>query len=350
MDQRRQMLPETRSSNVTAALHLGLLIPLLVGGCGKSDDADEFRAGVPQHEDVTLAFPGAATAQSALTAGGVKIARAALLGDKAEMYSLTRAITASANGGTVATLALLGTITDFPATSVAANVAVWGPYTDPLSPNTWRLTVQRESAGQYAYVFEAKAKNTADSGFVTVLSGHHVVTNPTARRRLHVPAYGHGDFVLDWDAAQSLPEHDTNVGKAAFGYSRPDPLSGATIQVTFTQIRDEDTGMLVDAAYAYTEAPAAGGGFQFSVKKDAIKTTSALETLTVRSRWLQTGAGRSDAKFSGGDVGPTEATGNECWDANFRSVYQFNSYGDASKIWGLESACPFTPAEYSAGP
>jgi hypothetical protein len=120
--------------------------------------------------------------------------------------------------------------------------------------------------------------------------------------------------------------------------------------VAFTQIRDADTGMLVDAAYEYTEAPGAGGGFQFSVKKDAIQTTSALETLTVRSRWLQTGAGRSDAKFSGGDLGATEATGNECWDANFHSVYQTNSYGDPTKIWGIESACPFMPAEYSAVP
>ena len=140
--------------------------------------------------------------------------------------------------------------------------------------------------------------------------------SPTPRRAalLRRPAYGHGDFVLDWDAAQRLPEHDLNVGKAAFVYSRPSPTAQVDIGVTFTQIRDDDTGMLVDATYAYAETPGAGGSFQFSVIKDAIATSAALETVSVRSRWLQTGAGRSDVKLTGGDLGAAQATANECWD------------------------------------
>lgn len=333
-----------------AVTGLALALPVLAGACGKADDADEFRAGVPQHEDVSLAFPGADGAQAALTAGDVGTAQAALLREKAELYALTRAVTASVNGGTLKTLALLAAITDYPAASVAKNVAVWGPYTDALSPNTWRLTVQREAAGQFAYVFEAKDKNAADTGYVTVLSGHHVIANPAARRRLHLPAYGHGDFLIDWTAAQTLPEHDSNVGRAAFVYSRPSAQAEATIAVTFTQVKDSDTGMLIDATYAYAEVPGAGGHFQFGLKKDAVKTTSALETLTVRSRWLQTGAGRADVNFSGGDLGTTVGTGSECWDASFLSVYQTNSYGDASKVWGAETACAFTPAEYATTP
>lgn len=330
-------------------LHLGMSLALLAAAaCGSNDEADEFRAGVPQHEDVALAFPGTETASGALTASSSEPlpTRSALLQEKAEMYQLTRGITVTVNAATVATLALVRTITEFPPSSVTADGAVWGPHTQALSPNKWRLTVTRESRGHFAYVLEAKDKTASDAGYLVVLSGHHVVADPTARRLLRRPAYGHGDFVLDWDAAQRLPEHDSNVGRAAFVYSRPSPTAQVDIGVTFTQIRDDETGMLVDATYAYAETPGAGGSFQFSVIKDAIATSAALETVSVRSRWLQTGAGRSDVKLTGGDLGAAQATANECWDPQFLSTYRTNSYGDAAKIWGAESACAFMPADY----
>ena len=341
-----------RLSKVSALpfLYSALSLAGLGAGCGKLDDVDEFRAGVPQHEDVALLFPGGDSAQAALTATGTGVAQSALLNEKAEMYSMTRAITATVNGATLATLGLVKTITEFPPSSLGMDVAVWGPHTNALSPNTWRLTVTREAAGQFAYLMQAKAKTAADSEYLTILSGHHVVMDPGARRRVHLPSYGHGDFVVDWDAAQKLPEHDNNVGKAAFTYTRPSATAPATIDVVFTQIKDDETGMLVDATYGYTETPGAGGTFQFGVTKNAIATTAALETLSVRSRWMQTGTGRSDIKLSQGDLGTLEATSNECWDTNFLSVYRTNSYGDATKVWGAETSCAFATAEYATLP
>ena len=84
-----------------------------------------------------------------------------------------------------------------------------------------------------------------------------------------------------------------------------------------------------------------GGSFQFTVTKNEILTTAALETLTVRSRWHESGEGRSDAKLSGGDLA-APATANECWstgETGFLSVFMTNSYGDAAKIWGAEASC-----------
>ena len=94
-----------RLSKVSALpfLFSALSLAGLGAGCGKLDDVDEFRAGVPQHEDVALLFPGGDTAQSALTTTGTDVARSALLAEKAEMYSLTRGITATVNGATLAT-------------------------------------------------------------------------------------------------------------------------------------------------------------------------------------------------------------------------------------------------------
>ena len=93
-----------------------------------------------------------------------------------------------------------------------------------------------------------------------------------------------------------------------------------------------------------------GGTFDFKLTKDFITTTAALETMSIRSRWQESGAGRSDVMLTGGDLAtvPAPATASECWDSNFLSVYMTNSYGDATKLWGAESMCAFTPAMYSA--
>jgi len=333
---------------------LSLALVTTAGACAK-DDGDDFKDGVPQSQDVALVVPGNGANGSALTAAdGTTAVQGGLANQQADFYKLTRDVTVVVNTATVGVLALVKTVTNYPPSSVEMDTAVWGPYTDPLSPNTWRLTVNRVAKGQFHYVLEGKAKTADDTGYVTVLSGDHNLADPTAHRRLNVPDYGSGDFLLDWNAAQTLPEHDDNVGTAAFTYSRLSPTSPVTIAVTFTQVKDKDTGMLIDAGYAYTATPGQGGSFDFKLTKDFITTTAALETMSIHSRWQETGAGRSDVMISGGDVAATTATAqggataSECWDANFLSVYMTNSYGDPAKMWGAETSCAFTPAMYSA--
>src|SRR5262245_3622950 len=99
-----------------------------LAGCGLLD-ADEFRSGVPTREEVSLAVPGA-SASGALTADGER--QSALLGEKADTYVTTRAITGIVNTGTWAVLTLVRTIVDYPPTSVKGDTAVWGPHTEPL--------------------------------------------------------------------------------------------------------------------------------------------------------------------------------------------------------------------------
>jgi len=334
-------------------LTLGLALVTTAGACAK-DDGDDFKNGVPQSQDVALVVPGAGSGGSALTADGTTAIQGGLLGEQADFYKLTRDVTGVVNTATFSVLTLVKTVTNYPPTSVETDTAVWGPYTDPLSPNTWRLTVNRVAKGQFHYVLEGKAKTAGDTGYVTVLAGDHALADPAAHRRLNLPEYGHGNFLIDWNAAQTLPEHDDNVGTAAFTYSRDQATGNVAINVTFTQVKDrdkgKDTGMLIDAGYAYAAVPGMGGTFDFKLTKDFITTTAALETMSIRSRWQESGAGRSDVMLTGGDLAtvPAPATASECWDSNFLSVYMTNSYGDATKLWGAETMCAFTPAMYSA--
>lgn len=163
--------------------------------------------------------------------------------------------------------------------------------------------------------------------------------------------FGSGTFVLDFDASQTLPhEQSDDVGKIQVEYARVDPTANTAIDVTFTQVKDDETGMLVDAAYKYLKKPEQGGEFEFSINKNTDANTTQLEHMTIKSRWNSDGAGRADVKATGGDINGA-ATANECWDSNFNSQFLTASWapGVAEYNYGDEqTSCVFTTAEYSS--
>src|SRR6185312_9301059 len=145
--------------------------------------------------------------------------------------------------------------------------------------------------------------------------------------------FGSGNFVIDWDAAATLPQHDQNVGQMAFTYARQSPTATVTNDVAFTNIYDNcdpstctTHGQIFDAVYAYAATPGSGGDLQYGATENFVITTAANETLSLHSRWMETGAGRTDVQVTGGDVGTAVDTSSECWDANFSSVYSATSY------------------------
>lgn len=319
---------------------VGVFGAAALAGCGRMD-GDEFREGVPRRDTVQLLVPGATA--GALTVEGE--VQSALLGERADTYVSTRAITAVVNGGTWAVLTLVKTIVDYPATSIEGDTAVWGPHTEALSPNTWRLTVTRVQANQFRWLLEAKAKVLPDSAFASIISGTHTAAIGLDGRPME--GFGSGSFLVDWDAAQKLPEHDDNVGKAAFVYSRPNPADAVAIDVDFTGIQDDKTGEIFNALYRYRSTPNMGGDLQYAADQDGVPgpgpTGTAKEHLTMHSRWQQDGAGRSDVQVTGGDLGATVVSGSECWDSNFASQYRNVPY-DGKGTWGEETSCAFVPA------
>jgi hypothetical protein len=240
----------------------------------------------------------------------------------------------------------------FPPSRVKGDIAQWGPYTDALSPNTWRLTVTRKAPHVFDYVFEARAKTADDSAFITILSGEHTAVVDAAGD--NVEGLGSGTFNVDWDAAQTLPEHDKTVGKAAFSYSRLTWSSQVGVNVDFNGIKDDNNAEIYDAKYRYAATPGQGGDFQYSANRDILPgpgpTGTAKELITVHSRWQETGTGRADVELSGGDspsATAAAATVNECWDTDFLSQYKNVSY-DPTLSWGQESSCSFPTADYSS--
>jgi hypothetical protein len=129
-----------------------------------------------------------------------------------------------------------------------------------------------------------------------------------------------------------------------------DNKSAATVDAPFRQVRDEqDATVRADADYRYAATPGQGGELNFKRSHDWYKpgsTTSQLEILTIKSRWQESGAGRSDVRLSGGDL-VGEATINECWNTDFARRFPRASH-DPRVGHGTEATdCVFTPAAYS---
>ncbi len=309
-------------------LLLGSMV-MLLAACG-ADKADAFRQGVPTSGDVALKVPG----QSGQPLTSVGTRRDGLEGQTSDFYKLTRGVTVFVNGGTAAVLNLVHRITQYPATTVAQDSAVWGPHTEALSPNTWKLTVTRTAPDTYRYALEGKGKTEADSAYRVVLSGSHVVIGDTL---------GTGTFLIDFDQNHQLPENDGNVGTVAVTYARPSLTATTQIDAQFTNVKDG--AQLVDAQYRYWTTPGQGGSLEFQLQKDFV-AGPGIESGQVRSRWLETGAGRADVQASGGDLaGPV--TINECWDSGFASRFLNTSYSPSAH-YGVATVCAFATAEYAS--
>ncbi|GHG82707.1 hypothetical protein [Comamonas sp. JC664] len=319
-----------------------LCAAVLFAGCDTAThEEDAFRDGLPSKQVVEMRSPSRSNGQ-ALTAFYGE-------GEQAEYYRATVAAAVTFNGGTVSVLNLIEDIVRHVPTSIEGDVAVWGPHTGALDAVTWKLTVTRTGANSYTWVLEGKGKNEADSAFVAFLSGSHTASVDANGERVR-GGYGAGEFLIDWDKAQTLPGVTRDdVGTAEIRYARAHASAEASVEADFRQVRDEERpGSRVDAVYRFQQEAGAGGTLDFAIRKniDTDPLRSALENLSIKSRWEATGAGRSDIKVSGGDLFG-EATLSECWDSNFLSAY-FTVSVNPALGYGAVSACGnFGTAVYS---
>ena len=147
-----------RSALVTTMGMLGAAFALV--GCGKNDGS-EFAGSTPTKDTVALVVPAASSTTAttgALSGGAVTVRQGALLGDTAKDYVLTATLAYVVNTATGAVLGLVKAITNYPPSSVDGDTGVWGPYTDPLSANTYRLTVTRQAPHVFGWKLDGRGR------------------------------------------------------------------------------------------------------------------------------------------------------------------------------------------------
>jgi hypothetical protein len=309
--------------------------------CQPPDAGSAFATGVPRQETVAMSVPGSSA--KALTVEG---STRALEGQTSEWYTITRAVSGTVNAGALAVGALVRLITNYPATTVTLDSAVWGPWQGPLDPVEWKVTITRVALHQYQYKFEGRDKHDPLAAFVTILSGVHTAGLDATGAEME--GFGAGSFTLDWNARATLPAPDDNVGTANYTYDHVGPATVVNISAKFRQVKDDkQPGKLVDVDYAYQQNPSAEGSMDFLYNVPALGT-SAGGLGKVRSRWLWSGAGRSDVTATTTDSTLTYNL-SECWDINYTSIYKSIPLSTSTTDnYGSEANCAFTTVEYSS--
>jgi hypothetical protein len=235
------------------------------------------------------------------------------VGQVAEYYGYTRGITRTLNGSSAWVLILIHSIVQFPVTTVEGNVYTWGPWAEGLDPAEYKLVVTALANGSFDYQLAGRPRNTTGA-FETVISGNAI---PGAN-----DAQGNGQLTIKYDLA-----------------ARALDLDAVSIE----------NGRPATAKYSYKDQADGSGDMVFGLRGNA-DAGAGLETLTLRSRWLASGAGRGDARITGGDVGSVELTASECWSSQFLRTYFIAAAGSLGGTEGNLADCAFATADLPARP
>jgi hypothetical protein len=252
---------------------------LLLSGCSGTATPDaELRQAVPSSEALSITMPTAQTIEAT-----------------AELWRVTRQTTDQMNGIIGSVLDLVHAIAAQPPTRASGDVAMWGPFTPPLSPITVRLVIERVAPDAHRYRLDARPKDSSDdAAFQVVLAG-----NATT---------GAGDFVVNRGVLHALdPAVHPDGGTVYASYQAL--AAGVSIRIHI-----DNAPMAGD--YLYDRSAAGDGDFRFAVRANLVGDDTLLEDGLVRSRWLASGAGRGDAHVHNGDAGAGLDI-SQCWDDNF---------------------------------
>jgi hypothetical protein len=302
---------------IKSLLAVAATCTLSLAACVKEDVPTDINRALPTAEQVSIKLPDKAA----------RTLDSQALGQLAPWYVATRGVTLTLNVGSAWVLTLIHAIVQTPATSISGNHYTWGPGSKALDPAEYKLDVTAEADGTYSYQLSGRNKAKANSQFEVVIDG---TADPRAGEDK-----GSGEFLVDFDAGKRVNPVDSGDGKGTMDVRYDLAKRHLDLAVMSTDAQNQPT----EVNYAYNETADGAGDMTFDVSANA-GGTGLLETVTLRSRWLATGAGRADARLGGGDLGTITVTASECWDSSFGRTFYKDS-NNFAPTEGLESACAF---------
>jgi hypothetical protein len=301
-----------------------LSLVFLLSACGLGQSGSDLRDVLPDDRiKVNLPTPGGAKGDGER--------------DWATFYLFTAEITEDINGMAGFVIGMVNRITlDYPPSYVneSESSATWGPWADTLDPVFTQLEVTHDlETDAYTWGFDQWPKDDA-TDVHRVIDGQ---VDPGATHEVNS-----GSFLVDFTQINELDPTEEATGTFEVDYDiRDDGVDGTAIFSDFGPTA-------LDASYAYWDSDEGDGNMDLTMQAD-IDGGGAMETLAIHSRWLATGAGRSDVSATGGDLGDLTFYVSECWSTSFERVYYTDSFkGGKGTVEGDVSACAYPEAEYSA--
>jgi hypothetical protein len=294
-------------------------------GCSvQKADTNEFEQALPAQGTVGVDGPDGARADSSTAAGMRGTLADGASSDPAFWYTFTRDVRDGVNAVTALVLVSVWVVVHTEPSEIDEDHAVFGPYKgDALDPARYRLTVTRIGEHHFRYVLAGQKKSGGD--YLNVLDG-----DGYSRASEH---HGDGQFVMDLTNAKLLDptRHANDSGTVTIVHDLPpdiDVRHDALPRTITATVNPEGEATLDIASIANADHT---GEIDLSAHADIDPShATALEDVTLVSRWQSTGAGRADIGISGGDLpaaGFASVTAVECWGSDFSRVYYTDSAG-----------------------
>jgi hypothetical protein len=296
---------------------------LALGACGNYSNEDlEFMNAVPARDDLTASIPP----------------KPISTGNEAELSAQTHDAVRGFNGMLDGVLALVEAVRSYEPTSRGRDeqkreTRTWGPIpatddaTGALNGWEWRFVMARETTPStvFDYRLELRPLGDPDAVWTAFIAGGFDAAVGVRR--------GNGHFLVDFKSLRELgypfKDEDRNLNSVALTYT----TATFPIQVSMMMAAVDGTTATVD----YAAQDDGSGSLTFTLIGDLIDLTPAIETLAITSRWLPSGAGRSDLVVQSGDGAGLRRT--QCWNDSFVATYENKAWAPADNF-GDPSLCP----------
>ncbi len=285
-------------------------------------ETNEFQEALPEQGSVNVDGPDAARADMSTAAGMRGTLADGASSEPAYWYTFTRDVRDGVNAVTAVVLVSVWVVVHTNPSELDDDHAVFGPYEgDALDPARYRLTVTRIGDHHFRYVLAGQEKSGGD--YLNVLDGDGYSRASDQ--------HGQGQFVLNLDNAKILDpsRHQNDSGTVTIVHDLPPNIGQVadalprTITATVSPAGEASLDITSNAHTDHT------GELDVTAHADIDPShMTALEDVTVVSRWQATGAGRADVGISGGDLpaaGLDSVNAVECWGTDFARVYYMDS-------------------------
>ncbi|MCK6528726.1 hypothetical protein L6R50_14590 [Myxococcota bacterium] len=260
-------------------------------------------------------------------------------------YTLTRQVSGDVNSLVTNWLEVIHDIVRLTPVAESEDSWAWGPFHQGeggLGPTTEYFFAERHPDGTYSYALMEAARADEDDGdaYVGIVAGKVLGGSGVED--------SFGWFAVDFTAAASMDPTRETVGQAVFAYDFTGTYTaewgGGPLVMSVLDDVSEVEGEGASGTYAYYRRPDGAGVLDLRVQED-IGASASEELWEIRSRWTADGAGRSDGRIAGGDLGATVVTLHDCWAETFTTVWYEDDSG-WNEPAGSESACAFADESF----
>jgi hypothetical protein len=295
----RHVLAVARASLLSGTLSL-------LAGCGNYSNEDlAYMAAIPAANDLHTDVP--MSALSIVTP---------------PLYQLTRDISGMLDGGTDQMLGLLDTLRTVSPTSRKGTKRYWGPVPDQSRPGwMWQVTIDRPNETTFTYQlgYLPSGASADQASFVEFLNGSFApggtIRRGTGELHAHTDLMRSQGVPLRGEGAKDRGFEDVSTFDVAY-------QTGSYPWSTHTVIVGSASASAPNATTQYDATQSSDGSHTMAFVSPTMDDPSNI--LSIESRWLPSGAGRSRADVTGGP----NAGGNwtECWNQSFEMTFENRSW------------------------